>query len=943
MKASLSSYEKDLPSDLLELIDHTTRGVQRLYETTRRRETLGESRERKAFVDDGRASARGVQHTEELAGTARAGGGAAVPPVMGKKRTAGLSSSSLPRTTTAAVHEDGPPRYCYQSENGRPLQQHHREPNNKDTSAESSGTNGARRWPWSRVQTLSMGVVADGRSGTSTTNTTLSSDAPSRTLLAHSTQGAARSGQNVSVKGTVNTSTTGTEDNNASQIGQRWKDTFRSLLSGAAANNTNTPTPAATEASAAPYENTHAEQRGPVANLPHETSLSLEATETRRQHDAHAFISTQTSAALERLRRQLAEQEASHREEVSRIRMEHNRELSQLRHEALETRQKSEEEVTTQLQASFNVKQKLLQVALEEERLQADEARKTVEEREKAIEKLKLELEAATSQRQSLQGDVDAKKRQVADLRESLTGTRKRLAELEEELTKRKGDLVESRQREKMMTMREKDALDLVSRLELQLREQDQRSREELRRLEAEFHLTTKSYQDLIGEATEKLTALEKVERKYHALKEQRRQQKEQKEELALKLTSVQEEKKHLTERLEFLQQELEQLRLQIARKEHEMREERAGHQKIVEGITQQLQEEEHKYCREVEALQQALRHAEDRTVRLEREVEGLSDKLKEEQAHSKQLLLKMEQSALRHREDLSSTRRSASAHQQQTESVLSSLRRQLREKDAKLEALATTASEPIQRLRNQLEDERSKRAHLEEQFNRYKERAKVAKEAALREIRREQQRAPFAPRSLSRTSAPPPSTSPSYDGGKGFLGAEPYTVQVSETTTPKDQRVPKAVLPLPPHSYERLRERSATTPQSSKMAQTGWDSVGSISNISRSSPLCSSRGEVIETVDPPSGDTGNRWDATQTTFPTSSQPPQLDNIDERVLQHEQILRDFHQSAAEVFRKITCNRDEFLEKCTSVVRSVSHRGGDDERFVSSTTHQGLLS
>ncbi|ESL10442.1 hypothetical protein TRSC58_01825 [Trypanosoma rangeli SC58] len=931
MSASRFSYEQDLPSNLLELIDHTTRGVQRLYETTRRRERLGGSRERRRPPVDGLANARCRTYAETFEDAEHAGATDGVNPVDGATRTAAVASSSPALQRTAAVHERGSLHHG---------NQRHRRPEcSQDKSATSNETSGRRQWPWSRVQTLQTSAVAEGRSGASTMNTTLSSDGSHRLLSAHrqQQQQAATRGHYLSMTSTVNTSTSAAADNSYAQVGgQRWKDTFKSLLSAAAA-------PAATAVPAASAAQMSANERAPVSNVPREAILSMESTETRRhQEEAPTFAPAQSGPALERLQCQLEEQEKSHREQLSHLRMEHSRELSQLRHDALQARQKAEEEVAAQLQASFTVKQKLLQAAVENERLQAEEARKTIGEKDGIIERLRAEVEAAASRNQSTLGEVDAKKRQVAQLRESLTSTRKQLAELEEEVVRHKEDLAESKRREKLMVGREQDALGLVSRLELQLREQDQRSREELRRLEAEFHSTAKSYQDLLGEATEKLTALEKMQRKYNTLKEQRRQQKQQQEELTSKVTAVQEEKQQAVERAETLQQELEHLRLQIARKEHEMREERAGHHRTVEGITQQLQEEETKAKREAEALQKALHHAEDRFARLEREVEGLRTQLKEEQEHSKQQLLQLEQSALRHQEDLATTRRAASAHQQQTESVIASLKRQLREKDVKLEALATTASEPVQRLRSQLEDERSKRAHLEEQFNRYKQRAKVAKEAALREVRREQQRMSSVPRSQSRPSATLPEALPSHDGGKVSHGDGPMPLQESDTTTPKDQRVPKAVAPLLPHSVNRSRDRSTVSPPRSRVSPAGWDSVESISNISRSSPLCSSHSEVIETVPSPVRGIEKRHDATQKTALTSSQSPQLDNVDDKILQHEQVLREFHQSAAEVFSKITGNRDKFLEKCTSVVRSVSYCGRDEGSSAASTTLNGLV-
>ncbi|KEG12252.1 BRCT domain-containing protein [Trypanosoma grayi] len=917
MNTSRATYEKDLPEDLLELIDHTTRGVQRLYESTKQAEgPIG--------VRGGRQSAhrrtdtRQTDRTDEFDRVTRSG-------AASNAVSASLATMITPAPTrgTAAGYEETLPSYANTSGS-----------NGIHQSAESSGTNTARRWMWSRAQALPTSSNTDGHSGTSTANTTISMGVPRRatttTLPPPPPPLHAGAGLHNSTTSTVNTSATGVDDyNSSSQRGQGWKDAFKSLLSVATAPTT---TAAATPMSGIMTTN----QQERVTQTTHDSAAPPGPTVTEREYEAHRPLPSQSDATLEHLQRQLRKQEASHQEKLSQLRVEHNSEIAQLRRDALEARQKAEDEISSQIMASFNVKQKLLRAEMESERARADEAHQMMGESQKTIERLRKELEAGVGSNLELQERMKAKEKQITELRETLSNTRKQLATREEELAKHSGELGESKRREKLVTVREQEALDLVKRLESQLREQQERSREELRRLEAEFHSTTTSYQQLIGEATEKLAALERVERKYRALKEQHRQQKQQQEALASKMASVQEEKRQLVERIDGLHQDVEALRLQLARKEHEMREERASHHQIVEGITKRLEDEGDNTSREKEELQKAVRHAEECVLRLQREVEGLTHQLHEEQAHSKELLVKLEQSALRHQEDLTSARRAASTYQQQSEGVLSSLKRQLREKDAKLEALATTASEPIQRLRSQLEDERSRRANLEEQFNRYKQKAKAAEEAALREIRREQHRATSAPRSQGRTGTVSASLSPTR-GEERRLPTSAFSPSAAAvparetgTTTPMGQRILKIAPPLPPCSYNRSRERNSMTPPQLTPARAAWDSVGSISNISCSSPLYSSReGDAegaeyaIAAVDPPRN-------ATPEVAAHLSQVSPPDNIGNRMAQHEQLLQEFHQSAAEVFRKITGNRDEFLATCASVVRAVSHHSSDGE-------------
>ncbi|KAH9601235.1 hypothetical protein LSM04_009549 [Trypanosoma melophagium] len=997
-------YAQDLPSDLLDLIDHTTRGVQRLYASTQPAETCTHPN-----TAEGRTTTIATTTTTATSTSTRRR--TANPTSAVNERSEGRSNG------VGCVVEDDLPRRASttlrRKSHSDPYNHHHLS-SHHNTSTEDEGRGTIHPYTFRRPQALATGNTTEIRSGTSTVNTTLSLNAQHRppTTNMHS----ALRGLHSSATSTVNTSATGMEDRSGSQLGQKWKDTFKSLLTGVAEPNRSNTTPLSSATIGVSVSN---QQENHVSEMAQDSKVPLTSTVTSNEQNRMYEKLKQSNEMVERLQQQLKEQGESHRRELSELRTEHTSEVAQLRRDIFEARQKAEEEVSTQLLASFSVKEKLIRAEVVSERMRADEMGRTIEERNKTIERLNAQLKESSGHLRQLQGEVDAKERQVKELRESVLKTRKDLAILEEEVATRVEELEESKNCEKLAVERYKESQSLVTRLESQLREQDQRSREELHRLEEEFHTTSKSYQKLIGEATDKLTMLEKVERKYRTLKEQNRQQKQQLQEEITRLSSVQDEKQQHVKRIEELQQDVETLRLQLARREHETREERASQNHIVESLKKQLEEQEDKACREREDLHKSVRHAEECTARLQREVESVTQQLEEERQHSKELLVKLEESALRHQEDLTSVRRAASSYQQQSESILGSMRRQLREKDAKLQALASTASEPIQRLRSQLEDERGRRATLEAQFNRYKQKAKAAEEAALREIRREQHRTSSSTaRSQCRSSSVPApsvvtttrtaatrvgekemgvgsgtnvmppvtSTHPTFSSSPSTtvaMHAEMCTgsslpasiaVHGSGLTTPTDQRLPKAVAPPLPRANSRRHERSPTVSPSRSVRTVnaplndvagaatvltvsaatphmGWDSVGSISNISCSSPLCSSREVVTEDIDPVmSNPTGGSYrispsgvdDSIHEKMVThSSNPFQVEHIDDKMAQHEQVLREFHESAAEVFRKITGNRDEFLAKCTSVVRSVSHHTGDRERSLGAESRENI--
>ncbi|ORC89042.1 BRCT domain-containing protein [Trypanosoma theileri] len=984
-------YARDLPSDLLDLIDHTTRGVRRLYASTQ----CAEMSTHPDTTED-RPITTTTKRTKRRTSTTTTGTSAV------NERSEGKSNGVESREEE---EEENIPRRASTAVRSRPQHSNH-----YNTSTEDDLRGTVHRWTLRRTQAIPTNNTTEDRSITSTVNTTLSLDGHRRQPP---TLHSIARGPHSSITSTVNTSATGMDDRSGLQLSQKWKDTFKSLLSGAVEPNRSNTAPLSS--STVDVSITH-QQENHIAQVTQDSKVPLTSIVKNNEQDRMYEMLKQSKATVERLQQQLKEQDESHRRELSELRTEHSSELAQLRREIFEARQKAEEEVSTQLLASFSVKQKLLQAEVVNERMRAEEMNRTIEERNKTIERLHAQLEEASGHLRQLQSEVDAKERQVKELRDNVLKTRKDLAALEEEVATRVGELAESKRREKLAVEREKESQSLVNRLESQLREQEQRSREELHRLEEEFHSTSKSYQNLIGEATDKLTALEKVERKYRTLKEQNRQQKQQLQEEIARLTSVQDEKQQHLKRIEELQQDVETLRLQLARKEHEMREERASQHHMVDSLKKQLEEEEDKACQERENLQKSVRHTEECMARLQREMESLTQQLEEERQHSKELLVKLEESALRHQEDLASVRQAASSYQQQTESILASMRRQLREKDAKLQALASTASEPIQRLRSQLEDERGRRATLEEQFNRYKQKAKAAEEAALREIRREQNRASSSARSQSQSSSVPaaPTKTSSTTTGLGVglgLGetvtpvmplSSTRTTSSSSTaaaaamreeigsgsslpvsmphhgsglTTPTDQRLPKALVPPLPRAHNRRNLHSPTVSPSRTVGNAdiaftttttaaaaavmvtastphiGWDSVGSISNISCSSPLCSSREGDTEGIDPAMTNpaSGSNYqisppdvdDSVHEMLTHSSKPFEERHIDDKMAQHEQVLREFHESAAEVFRKITGNRDEFLAKCTSVVRAVSHHPGDRERSLEAESRENI--
>ncbi|KAG8345917.1 hypothetical protein TRVL_03254 [Trypanosoma vivax] len=960
MKESLSGpsptslYKKDLPEDLLDLIDYTTRGVKRLYESTLRASSVKDQARRRTYSRGAHSDC--VTELDRLGHQYKGENMFPLAAVEANKKSGMNKNKGRLHSVGAKMHVNG-------------------------LGGGSRCVDGAEKKKGVHRRSRDQAQV--------TTTSSINTDIDSTGTIINSTfsldvQGQSAALQCAPVKKNpsaaptaIGSSVTTRNEQSTAFAGRKWKDTFRSLLSGGAMiGYTSINTTASSgichrngERGSA-FVGTHNSVKSggrEESSCAREDVLSMDCSVDdgysrqigKEERNDHSTLSEQNAAIVERCQRRMEEREALHKEEISQVRAEYNAEIIRIRREGLEARQKAMDDVTAQLTASFEVKLKLLRAELESERHRVAEVRKVLAESQKSVACLQAELDSTKKDNELLRKDASAKSKTATKSREALVEVRKELAQTRDELVMREKEVADSKRSEKLAVMREQEKKNLLKQMEQQLRDQEQRSREEIRRLEAEFDSTTDDYQKLIKEAAEKLAVLEKVEKKYRSLKEEHREQKHHQDEVSSGVLLLREEKKQLEEQVEKLQTESESLHLQLARKEHELREERAEHNQVVDGIMKRLEQQEEKTSQEHDELQKCVRHSEERIVRLQRAIEGLEQQLKEEQAHSKELLLKLEESSQRHQEELAAARRSASSYQQQSEGITLSLKRQLREKNAKLEALAKTASEPIQRLRTQLEDERSKRAKLEEQFTRYKERAKAAEQAALRVIRHEQQR--FSPSLRPRTAArthhcssaqveekitalPPPLASttatnvPSSSCSAHMVG--------SSSTTPVSQGCPLAaahdVLPSATPSKEEPKQSTPPELRSATPAVV-CDSVGSISNISFSSPLCSTHAGDAKSGDVSNTSVGGRGCPAPLAMRDIPCSPVEESLNDRVVRHEQLLRDFHQSAAEVFKKITGNREEFLAKCTSVVRSASHHALDSNGIYTPVVPQEHVS
>ncbi|TPP49950.1 hypothetical protein CGC21_29580 [Leishmania donovani] len=492
-------------------------------------------------------------------------------------------------------------------------------------------------------------------------------------------------------------------------------------------------------------------------------------------------VASATAFADARVAEQLRAELEAKEEAMLRLRMDHAREMAELRQSLTHERANAAKQTADELATSFSIKQQLLQSSLqtERERLMEAEEQLRLARREAAQRKMELEdsahaLQALQSKYATLAHSQGEHAAQAAQWREWAEKVTAEVAQLESQVKVWKAKEVDWQAREAQ--------LQLLAHAAEERREKEETSaRTALAQVEAAFTQTSQSYQDLLAEATKRMSYLEKSHRKYKLLKEAHTALKTEYEQL---VDSSMHRARQSEAELVSLRAEAQELRQQLRQRDSATQEETASHQEMLSDYKRRLELQEANAAEQVKTLQHHIDTASHTIELLRSQMDSLKQDLIDEQSQHQQMQMKAAQAELQWKETQHEQQRTAAAYKVRTEDTIAQLKRQLRDKDTKMQALAASAAEPVQRLRQQLDDERGRRARLEEQFRAYKKKAKEAKEQAASEMRREQLRAalltPMSSAASSRvrfahsataTPSPPSSSAPCFSGWNGMGG----------------------------------------------------------------------------------------------------------------------------------------------------------------------------
>lgn len=488
-----------------------------------------------------------------------------------------------------------------------------------------------------------------------------------------------------------------------------------------------------------------------------------------------------TAFADARVAEQLRAELQAKEEAMLRLRMDHAREMAELRQSLTHERGSATKQTADELATSFSIKQQLLQASLqtEQERLMEAEEQLRLARREAAQRKMDLEdsahaLRALQSKYATLAHSQSEHAAQAAQWRERAEKVTADVAQLESQVKVWKAKEVDWQAREAQ--------LQLLAHAAEERREKEETSAQTaLAQVEAAFTQTSQSYQDLLAEATKRMSYLEKSHRKHKLLKEAHTALKTEYEQL---VDSSMHRAQQSEAELASLRAEAQELRQQLRQRDSATQEETASHQEMLSDYKRRLELQEANAAEQAKTLQHHIDTANHTIELLRSQMDSLTQDLLEEQSQHQQMQMKAAQAELQWKEAQHAQQRTTVAYKVRTEDTIAQLKRQLREKDTKMQALAASAAEPVQRLRQQLDDERGRRARLEEQFRAYKKKAKEAEEQAVSEMRREQLRTalltPMSSATSSRvrfahsataTPSPPSSSAPCFSGWNDMGG----------------------------------------------------------------------------------------------------------------------------------------------------------------------------
>lgn len=246
-----------------------------------------------------------------------------------------------------------------------------------------------------------------------------------------------------------------------------------------------------------------------------------------------------------------------------------------------------------------------------------------------------------------------------------------------------------------------------INRLNEEKDEIQRATRLGIQQIEEECTISVQNYQNLLNESSGRMERLERIARKYKSLKEKESEREvamesmRRKNEETIEMLMGRCEKAEEAERV--LRANSEKIQASHSIAQHELEKEKA----TLQSLRTRLEEAEKKVIQGERLLSDATTAAAERETALESTLTAQRHQLAEERHIA--------------------------------EETIATLKRQLKEKEAKLCALAASSEEPLRRVRGLLEDERRRRLQAEDKLHALRRKAKEAEEKATMELKREQ------------------------------------------------------------------------------------------------------------------------------------------------------------------------------------------------------------
>ncbi|CAJ1023413.1 hypothetical protein, conserved [Leishmania lindenbergi] len=555
-------------------------------------------------------------------------------------------------------------------------------------------------------------------------------------------------------------------------------------------------------------------------------------------HSATSATAFADARVAEQLRAELQARE----EAMLQLRMDHAQALAELRQSLTHERASAAKQTADELATSFSIKEQLLQSSLQTERERLMEAEEQLRLARREAAQRKMDHEDSAHALEVLQGKYAALASSQSEHAAQVVQWRALAEKAAAEVAEHESLVKVWKAREVDWQAREAQLQQLARTAEERREQQEASAQTALAQVEAEFTQTSQSYQDLLAEATKRMSYLEKNHRKYKLLKEAHTVLKGEYEQL---VNSSMHRAQQLEAERASLHAEAQELRQQLLQRDSATQQEATSHQEMLSDYKRRLELQEASAAEQVKTLQQHIDTANHTIELLRSQMESLKQDVLEEQAQHQQTQMKAAQTELQWKERQHEHQRSAAAYKVRSEDTIAQLKRQLREKDTKMQALAASAAEPLQRLRQQLDDERGRRARLEEQFRAYKKKAKEAEEQAVSEMRREQLRtalltpitstgSPHLRFAHSATATPSPSSSsvPCSSGANAISGVGKVGL---ESAARLDEPAHPAVLVSARVARDVQREGRLTHPASLRGATAPASSVLAKAHVAHS------------------------------------------------------------------------------------------------------------